>query len=281
PIGIASIVIGVILFVIAILGFVGICCHVKAVLIVVSLVGVICWIEFTCVDALVMEARKKFKLTIDVTGMNKCLYACIVGLIALAHFILIIIHFSDEDRCLRRISRNIHYLVKGYKSIESGEIFSVTFGMIMTMAQSPGFHQTYVLLEPKLDYFREIHSFANQFDFAIDSPGTQATEYASPDRLPFQLLRYSRYRDKCAFLIVQHIQLTGNITDKRFGSVSAIQFPAPCCKKGYVGEGAQNCPQMFTELNSNYLRGCNEVLYYSLKKPITITALASLVIPIV
>ncbi|KAG5447170.1 hypothetical protein CSKR_106415, partial [Clonorchis sinensis] len=32
-------------------------------------------------------------------------------------------------------------------------------------AQSPSFHQPYVLLEPKLDCFREIHSFAYQFGF--------------------------------------------------------------------------------------------------------------------
>ncbi|KER20639.1 hypothetical protein T265_10863 [Opisthorchis viverrini] len=60
-----------------------------------------------------------------------------------------------------------------------------------------------------------------------------------------------------------------------------IPYPAPCCKKGHIGEGALECPQMFTELNSNYLRGCNKGLHHSLKKPVMLIALGSLVIPIV
>ncbi|TGZ69821.1 hypothetical protein CRM22_003521 [Opisthorchis felineus] len=186
PIGIASIVIGVIFFVIAIFSFVGVCCHVKAMLII---------------------------------------YACIVGTIALIHFILIIIHFSNEDLYLRRVDKKIHDLAKNYKSIESGELFSVTFGMIMTMFDCCGYN--------------------NGTDFLVE--GAQFTHRDSYRRFTFP----------------------------------SIQYPVPCCKKGHIGEGAQDCPQVFSEVNSNYLKGCNEGLHDSFKKPVMLVALSSLVIPIV
>ncbi|KER20589.1 LOW QUALITY PROTEIN: hypothetical protein T265_15285, partial [Opisthorchis viverrini] len=87
-------------------------------------------------------------------------------------------------------------------------------------AYSPGSRQPYVLLEPELDCFREIHSFANQFGpdcaylceifekythlqidliFTRDSTETLVYNNLQPKvlhtgRLMFHLARYSRYR---------------------------------------------------------------------------------------
>ncbi|KER31620.1 hypothetical protein T265_02134 [Opisthorchis viverrini] len=49
-------------------------------------------------------------------------------------------------------------------------------------AQSPSFRQPYVLLETKLREISEMHSFANKFGFARDSPGTR----------PFLISRHCR-----------------------------------------------------------------------------------------
>ncbi|KAG5442308.1 hypothetical protein CSKR_109876 [Clonorchis sinensis] len=46
-------------------------------------------------------------------------------------------------------------------------------GQVHRFSKSPSFHQTYVLLEHKLQQLSEIHSFANKFGFPRDLAGTQ------------------------------------------------------------------------------------------------------------
>ncbi|GAA47551.1 tetraspanin-CD63 receptor [Clonorchis sinensis] len=101
PLGIALLVIGIFLFVTAIICFVGICCHVRVMVII---------------------------------------YAIIVGVIALAHIILVIVYFSKKDLFLTAIYDSMRGLTKNYKSIQSGEAESITFGMLMSMLECCGFN---------------------------------------------------------------------------------------------------------------------------------------------
>ncbi|OON18249.1 tetraspanin family protein, partial [Opisthorchis viverrini] len=101
PLGIALLVIGIFLFVTAIICFVGVCCHVRVMVII---------------------------------------YAVVVGVIALAHIILVIVYFSKKDLFLTAVYDSMDDMTKNYKSIESGEVESVTFGLLMSMLECCGFN---------------------------------------------------------------------------------------------------------------------------------------------
>ncbi|TGZ69811.1 hypothetical protein CRM22_003518 [Opisthorchis felineus] len=101
PLGIALLVIGIFLFVTAIICFVGVCCHVRVMVII---------------------------------------YAIIVGVIALAHIILVIVYFSKKELFLTAIYDSMEDMTKNYKSIESGEAESITFGLLMAMLECCGFN---------------------------------------------------------------------------------------------------------------------------------------------
>ncbi|KER28341.1 hypothetical protein T265_04801 [Opisthorchis viverrini] len=60
------------------------------------------------------------------------------------------------------IKETTHEVTENSSTAHDG--FRLSWGLIR-WAQSPSFRQPYVLLEPKLDCFREIHSFANQLSF--------------------------------------------------------------------------------------------------------------------
>lgn len=101
PLGIALLVFGIFLFVIAIICFVGVCCHVRVMVII---------------------------------------YAIIVGVIALAHIILVIVYFSKKDIFLKVIYDTVQDMVKKYRSIENGDTDSITLGMLMNALGCCGFN---------------------------------------------------------------------------------------------------------------------------------------------
>ncbi|GAA57063.1 hypothetical protein CLF_112079 [Clonorchis sinensis] len=214
-------------------------------------------------------------------------------------------HTSPFDRtvvvfhhlCLKKLNKEVHELTKYYKSIESGEVFSVTFGMIMTMKNN--------ILKRNLDMTENIilrtyssialynkdgcrcHYRSKLTDvppkvtrFPIRPGATLKLPVVVPQGIEYFVIRSRNTKDNSDQLDeLRYAASTAGLTEY-IGDSYAIQYPAPCCKKGYIGEGVQDCPQVFTEVNSNYLRGCNEGLHNSLRKPVMMAALGSLVIPI-
>ncbi|KER20642.1 hypothetical protein T265_15272, partial [Opisthorchis viverrini] len=158
-------------------------------------------------------------------------YAVVVGVIALAHIILVIVYFSKKDLFLTAVYDSMDDMTKNYKSIESGEVESVTFGLLMSMLECCGFND------------------ANDFTAA----GSQFTREDSYNGVQFasELLFSKTFQIQN---VSRHIVLI-------FSSITDIQYPVPCCKTGSVGQNGDDCPQTFTVANSNIRTGCKQKIY--------------------
>ncbi|KAA3675962.1 uncharacterized protein DEA37_0012706 [Paragonimus westermani] len=92
PIGMVLFIMGIVLICVAGLAFIGICCHIRLILII---------------------------------------YAVVIGIIIAAHVILLIVYFSDRRVIFKYIDQGLQIYVKKYKSLESQEVDSAVVGIFM------------------------------------------------------------------------------------------------------------------------------------------------------
>ncbi|KAF5405025.1 hypothetical protein PHET_01383 [Paragonimus heterotremus] len=113
PIGMVLFIMGIVLICVAGLAFIGICCHIRLVLII---------------------------------------YAIVIGIIIAAHTILLIVYFSDKRIIFKYIDQGLQIYVKKYKSIESQEVDSVVVGIFMPTFQCCGYFNGSDFLESGAEF---------------------------------------------------------------------------------------------------------------------------------
>ncbi|KAF8566623.1 hypothetical protein P879_07874 [Paragonimus westermani] len=116
PIGMVLFIMGIVLICVAGLAFIGICCHIRLVLIV---------------------------------------YAVVIGIIIAAHVILLIVYFSDKKVIFKYIDQGLQIYVKKYKSLESQEVDSAVVGIFMPAFQCCGYFNGSDFLEPDAAFTRQ------------------------------------------------------------------------------------------------------------------------------